>query len=336
MQISFHGAARTVTGSKHIIHLKNGKKILLDCGLFQGMGDKTFEYNADLGFDATEINYVILSHAHIDHSGLLPKLIKDGYQGKIICTPATADLAEVLLLDSAFIQEADIAFVNKKRAAQKLPFLKPIYTIEDAKRVLLQLEAHDYRKKIKLDDDITVEFFDAGHILGSAVVFINIKENGKNNRIVFSGDVGRYRDIILKSPEEIPQADYIILESTYGDSLHDNFKDAKDELLKNILHTCIEKKGRLIIPSFSVGRTQEILYDLNKLEVENRLPKLNYYVDSPMSTKATQVVKSHPECYNQRVQDLMKNDKDPFDFTGLKFITEAQDSKALNDRKEPM
>ena len=336
MKISFHGAARTVTGSKHIIHLNSGKKILLDCGLFQGLREKTREYNSDLGFDAKEIDYVLLSHAHIDHTGLLPKLVKDGFHGKIYCTDATASLAQILLADSAYIQEADVRYINKKRAKQGLKYVSPIYTIADATKVYPMLKAVDYDKEIKIDDEVSVLFTDAGHILGSASIHIKITENGKTKRITFSGDVGRYRDIILRSPSTFPQSDYIILESTYGNSLHDDFRPANEELLNYIEDVCIKNKGRIIIPAFSVGRTQEILYDLNMLELENRLPPVEYYVDSPLSSRATTVVKSHPECYNKRVQEILKRDNDPFDFKNLKFIKSADDSKALNSRKNPM
>lgn len=336
MNISFHGAARTVTGSKHIIHLKNGKKILMDCGLFQGMGDQPLEHNMHFGFDPTEITYMILSHAHIDHSGLLPKLVKEGYKGPIYCTKATAELAKILLQDSAFIQEADVAFVNKRRAAQGLPYIKPLYTIADAMNVFPLFKEVPYREWTKIDEEITFQFTDTGHILGSAAMHIRILENGESRQITFSGDVGRYRDVILKSPEEFSQSDYIILESTYGNSLHDNLHHTEDDILGYIEETCIQKKGKLIIPAFSVGRTQEILYALNKLETENRLPDVDYYVDSPLSTQTTLTVKKFPELFNKHVQQLMKIDKDPFDFKGLKYITKAEDSKHLNTRKEPM
>lgn len=336
MKISFHGAARTVTGSKHIIHLKNGKKILLDCGLFQGMGDKTLELNQHFGFDPKEITYVVLSHAHIDHSGLLPKLVKEGFKGRVFCTHATADLTEVLLQDSAFIQESDVAFVNKRRAAAGLPYIKPLYTLLDANNVLQHLHKHSYNTPIDIDEDIQVTFTDTGHILGSAAVNLLIKEEGKETRITFSGDVGRYRDVILRSPEVFPQADYILIESTYGNSLHDTFKNSDEELYHEIVETCIENKGKLIIPAFSVGRTQEILFALNKLENERRLPDVEYFVDSPLSVKTTEIVKKHSELYNSRVQDLMKMDKYPFDFKGLTFISDVEDSKKLNMRKGPM
>lgn len=336
MKISFHGAARTVTGSKHIIHLNNGKNVLLDCGLFQGLREKTREYNSTLGFDATEIDYVLLSHAHIDHTGLLPKLVKEGFKGNIWCTEATANLAKILLADSAYIQQADVSFVNKIRAKQGLQYIAPLYTIADAESVYPLFKTLEYGKRVRIDEDVEVIYTDAGHILGSASIHIILNENGKEVRLTFSGDVGRYRDIILKSPSIFPQSDYIILESTYGNSLHENFRPANEELLSYIEEVCVKNRGKLIIPAFSVGRTQEILYDLNMLELENRLPALPYYVDSPLSNKATEVVRSHPECYNKHVQEILKRDDDPFGFKGLKFITKAEDSKALNSRHEPM
>ncbi len=335
MKISFHGAARTVTGSKHLISLSNGKKILLDCGMFQGMGPETSELNSEFGFDPASVTYLILSHAHIDHCGLIPKLIKDGYNGKVYATPATKDLARVLMEDSAGIQESDIKFVNKKRALMGLPYLKPLYTTEDA---LIAADAFvdvDYGKWFRIDEDIEFCYTDAGHIIGSAAVHLRIKENGKQVRITFSGDVGRYRDIILKSPAAFSQADYIILESTYGNSLHDEHHPSTDVLLQWIQHTCISKKGKLIIPAFSVGRTQEVLYALNQLELENRLPDLQYFVDSPLSTKATQIIKSYPQYFNNRIQKILMSDSDPFGFKGLKFTKSVDESKMLNYYKGP-
>jgi len=336
MKISFHGAAQVVTGSKHLIQLNNGKKILLDCGLFQGMGEKTIELNRHFGFNPREVDYMILSHAHIDHSGLLPKLIKEGYRGPIYCTPATADLTKVLLLDSAAIQEADIAFVNKRRKEAGLEPLEPMYSMADANQVFPHFKQVPYGEVCQIDDDISFHYTDTGHILGSAAINLLINEDGKQTRITFSGDVGRYRDVILRSPEVFPQADHILLESTYGNSLHEDFIDADQALLGFIQETCIENRGKLIIPAFSVGRTQEILYALNKLETEGLLPDVPYFVDSPLSTKTTEIVKHHSELYNQNVIDLMRKDKDPFNFKGLEFITEASDSKALNKRKDPM
>jgi metallo-beta-lactamase family protein len=335
MRLSFHGAARCVTGSKHILTLVNGKKLLLDCGLFQGMGKDTDALNRHWGFDPAEIDYMVLSHAHIDHSGLIPRLIKDGYQGKIYCTPATADLSAVLLEDSAEIQEDEVKYENKRRAASNMPYLLPLYTLEDAKEAIDRFRKVHYGEWFTIDDGIEVLFTDAGHIIGSACVHLKITENGKTKRITFSGDIGRYRDVILKSPQDFPQADVIILESTYGNSLHDNAISTPDQLLRWIEKACLQRKGKLIIPAFSVGRTQEILYDLNQLELERRLPDLEYYVDSPLSMEATAIVKSYPEYFNSRIQKVLKSDNDPFGFKGLTFIKTVDESKLLNFRNGP-
>ncbi len=335
MKIAFHGAARTVTGSKHLLTLGNGKKLLLDCGMFQGMGDETAMLNRDFGFDPATVNYMILSHAHIDHCGLIPKLVKDGYKGKIYATPATKDLAAVLLEDSAGIQEADVKFANKRRGLQGLPYVQPLYTTEDALRCIDQFVTVDYEQWYKIDDGVEFSYTDAGHIIGSAVVNVRITENGKVTHITFSGDVGRYRDIILKSPAVFGQADHIILESTYGNSLHEEGNPTPDALLHWIKHTCLEKKGKLILPAFSVGRTQEILFALNQLEIENRLPAVPYYVDSPLSLKATEIIKSYPQYFNARIQKILLNDENPFGFRGLKFTKSVDDSKMLNYSKDP-
>lgn len=336
MKIAFHGAARTVTGSKHLITLSNGKKYLLDCGMFQGMGKETASLNSDFGFDAASVDYLILSHAHIDHCGLIPKLVKDGFHGKIFATPATKDLAAILMEDSAGIQENDLKFVNKRRAAEGLPYLLPLYTTEDALKAVELFETVEYDQWFTIDENVQVIYKDAGHIIGSATVHLKVKENGKEIRIAFSADVGRYRDVILRSPAEFPQADYILLESTYGNSLHEQITGTTDLLLEWITKTCLQKKGKLIMPAFSVGRTQEILFALNHLESENRLPNLTYIVDSPLSKEATQVIKSYPQYFNKTIQKLLQSDNDPFNFKGLKFIKTVEESKMLNYSKEPL
>lgn len=336
MKIAFHGAARTVTGSKHLLTLKNGKRILLDCGMFQGMGKDTDALNHEFGFDPREISAMILSHAHIDHSGLIPKLVSEGFDGKIFCTPATNRLTGVLLEDSAEIQEDDAKYSNKRRASQGLPYIRPLYTMEDARQSMDHFVTVDYGNWFHVTEEVQVMFTDAGHIIGSACVHLKINENGKETHLTFSGDVGRYRDVILRSPDTFPQADYILLESTYGNSLHDPADSTPELLLKWIRHGCIEKKGKLILPAFSVGRTQEILFALNQLENENRLPGLEYYVDSPLSIEATEVVKSYPQYFNRSVQKIMESDSDPFSFKGLKYIKTVEQSKMLNYRDEPM
>ncbi len=335
MKITFHGAAGSVTGSKHLISLSNGKKILLDCGMFQGMGKETDTLNRNFGFNANDIHYVFLSHAHVDHSGLLPLLVKEGFSGKIYATPATIDITKALLQDSARIQQNDILFLNKKRKEEGKKLLEPLYTEEDARKTFDHFVAINYNNPVQVDANIELSFFDAGHIIGSATVCVAITENGKKTRIVFSGDVGRYSDPILHSPQLFPQADYIIIESTYGNKLHEPIETYASELKKNILETCMGKKGKLIIPAFSVGRTQELLYALNELELKGELPNIDYYVDSPLSTTITEIVKKHPECFNRGVQKVMKTDSDPFDFKGLKYITDKRKSQALNTDYKP-
>jgi len=335
MKLSFHGAARTVTGSKHIIHLGSGKKVLLDCGMFQGLGKDTLPLNQTFGFDPQDITYVIISHAHIDHIGLLPKLVKEGYNGPIYVTDATEDLAKALLIDSAHIQESDVAHINRQRDRDGREHVEPLYTEEDAYNVFPLFRAVAYKTVETIDEEIELFYTDCGHILGSAAVNLRIKEDGEFKCLTFSGDIGRYRDVILRSPDTFPQADYIIMESTYGDKLHEPSTLVADELLRYIEHTCLQKKGRLVIPAFSVGRTQEILYALNRLELENRLPALHYYVDSPLSIKATNIIKHHPECFNNDVQRLLKQDDDVFSFKGLEYIESAEESIRLNDSKEP-
>jgi len=335
MQISFHGAAQTVTGSKHLISLKNGKKILLDCGMFQGKGTQSDAWNRHFGFNPAEVSLVILSHAHIDHSGLLPLLVKEGFRGEIISTPATFDLCKILLLDSAHIQESDVAYLNKKRRKQGKNQVEPLYTTEDAQKTLSYFRRVKYNTPVELLKGVTLSYTDAGHIIGSAAVHLDIFEEGKLTKISFSGDVGRYGDMILKSPEKFRQADYILLESTYGDSLHERITPTEGLLLDIIQKTCVDRRGKLIIPAFSVGRTQELLYLLNNLSLENKLPVIPVYVDSPLSEKATLVIKAHPWNFNNDVQEVMRNDDDPFDFPGLHFVEDAEESKSLNFRKEP-
>jgi metallo-beta-lactamase family protein len=336
MKIAFHGAARTVTGSKHLVTLKNGSKILLDCGMFQGLGKETDMLNREFGFNPTEVTVMILSHAHVDHSGLIPRLVAEGFQGKIHCTAGTKDLTVVLMKDSAEIQQDEIKYINKRKAASGETYLKPLYTVEDANKANNQLQEQPYNQWYDVIEGVQAMFTDAGHIIGSTCVHLKINEDGKETRLTFSGDVGRYRDVILKSPQEFPQADYILIESTYGNSLHDNNLTTPDMLLRWIEKACLQKKGKLIMPAFSVGRTQEILFALNQLEIENRLPELDYVVDSPLSIQATEIVKRYPQYFNKYVQDIMQKDSDPFSFKGLRYIQTVEQSKQLNFLNGPM
>jgi metallo-beta-lactamase family protein len=335
MKIGFHGAARNVTGSKHLITLNNGVKILLDCGMFQGMGQETDELNEDFGFNAAEVNFLILSHAHIDHSGLIPRLIAQGFKGVIFGTEATKELSKILLLDSAKIQAGDIRYKNKKLQQKNLPLEKPLYDEDDVLTAMEYFVAVEYQNKTRLTDDVTLEFIDAGHIIGSASVNLTIVEDGKTTQLCFSGDVGQYGDLLLRSPQEFPQADYILLESTYGDKLHKDAQPTEEKFLEVILKTCVEKKGKVIIPAFSVGRTQELLYILNNLELEGKLPDVKVYVDSPLSAKATKIIEEHAEGYNDEVLDILKIDDNPFDFKGLHYVEDGEESKSLNNKPEP-
>ncbi|SKB67887.1 MBL fold metallo-hydrolase RNA specificity domain-containing protein [Daejeonella lutea] len=335
MRISFHGAARNVTGSKHLLTLDNGIQILLDCGMFQGMGEQTDELNEHFGFDPAKVSYLVLSHAHIDHSGLIPRLVSQGFSGPIFCTPPTMELTKILLLDSAKIQEQDAEYSNKNRIRNGEQLVKPLYDEDDAIRAIGQFKIVEYNTDHPITDGVTINFTDAGHIIGSAAVHLSIQENGKTTRISFSGDVGRYDDLILKAPQRFPQADYILLESTYGDTLHKD-AEAAEGLLKDIINqTCVIRKGKVVIPAFSVGRTQELLYLLNGLEEKGILPDVKYYVDSPLSAKATHVVKNHSDELNRDVHEIMKTDEDPFHFKNLTFIQDSLQSKALNTNPEP-
>ena len=335
MKISFHGAARTVTGSKHLVKIENGETFLLDCGLFQGMGRDTDGLNAEFGFDPKTVDYVILSHAHIDHTGLIPKLVKDGFKGNIYCTPATKALTEVLLEDSAMIQRDDAKFGNKRRAKQGLPPIDPLYDLDDVNLAIPMLVPIEYNKPTQITPSVELMYTVAGHIIGSAAVNLKIKENDETKTLTFSGDIGRYRDMILRSPAAFPAADFIIIESTYGDKLHDLIHTTPDDLLKHIEETCVGRKGNLIIPAFSVGRTQEILYELNQLSIEKRLPHIPVYVDSPLSIEATEVLKAYPKYFNKKIQKLLEIDEDPFDFEGLRYIKSVDESKALNEDLHP-
>ncbi len=334
MKISFHGAARTVTGSKHIITLNNGKNILLDCGLFQGMGAETEALNNNFGFDPKSIHVLLLSHAHIDHTGLIPKLVKEGFTGRIVCTEATRELAEILMYDSAEIQtyEKDI---NNKQQSDSNKLHEPLYNTDDVKQCLSQFDIVPYDSWISLNPDIDVLYTHTGHLIGSAAITVRIKEGRKRTKILFSGDVGRYRSVLLQPQAEPPRADYIILESTYGDKRHDVRFNLVETLREWIEKVCILRGGQLIIPAFSVGRTQEVLYGLNQLSLEKHLPEILVFVDSPLSQKATETIKKHSTQFNERLQNVLAVDNDPFDFPGLKYVESVEDSRRLVDYKEP-
>jgi metallo-beta-lactamase family protein len=291
--------------------------------------------NREWGFEPGQVDYLVLSHAHIDHTGLIPKLVKDGFRGKIFCTPATKDLTIILLKDSAWIQEDENRYQNKRYKAQGIPPLPPLYNIKDVEKVFPLFSEVDYGSWFGIDNSLELMYTDAGHIIGSAAVHLRIKEGASSKQITFSGDVGRYNDMILRDPQQFPQADYIILESTYGDKLHDAEVSTPDLLLSWIERTCLQKKGKLIIPAFSVGRTQELLFALNQLSYEKRLPQIEYFVDSPMSIEVTEVLKGYPQYFNDNIQKLLRSDKDPFSFPGLTYIESVEQSKSLNFHNGP-
>jgi metallo-beta-lactamase family protein len=335
MKIQFLGAAREVTGSKHLITTKSGKRILLDCGLYQGKGLDTDAMNRNLGFNPKHIDHIILSHAHIDHSGLIPYAYKLGFNGSVICTSATRDLCSILLADCGHIQEMDTLYFNKKRAKQGLDPVDPIYTRMDAVRCMELMIGVPYERKFYIDENIKIKFTDTGHLLGSGVVNLEINEDGKIYRIAFTGDIGRPVNRILRSPQPFAQAEYLIVESTYGDRLHDDADYAEEQLLNVMTETCVKKGGKLIIPSFSVGRTQEIVYSLNNFYNAKRLPKIDVYVDSPLSVNATNIFRVHPECFNEKILKVIEGDPDPFGFNSLHYITSSEESRQLNDTKKP-
>lgn len=334
MKIKFIGASREVTGSKFLLTAA-GKKILLDCGMFQGKGLETDSMNRDLMFDPSTIDHIILTHAHIDHSGLIPYMYRLGFRGSIICTSATRDLCSIMLTDSAFIQEHDTKTFNKRRAKKGLPLVTPIYTSEDATACLTQFIGIPYDMKFRINDNIKVKFTNTGHMLGSGVANIEITENGETRNIAYTGDIGRPFDEILAHPVPFPQADILITESTYGDRLHPDTEQAKGELLDVVVETCLNKRGKVLIPAFSVGRTQEIVFALNNFFNEGKLPKIDIFVDSPLAVNATEVFRVHPECYNEAFLKIMQTDPDPFGFGNLFYIKRVEDSKRLNDHKKP-
>ena len=324
-----------MTGSKHLITTKKGLKILLDCGMYQGKGLETDAMNRDLGFDPAEIDYLILSHAHIDHSGLIPYIYKLGFRGTILCTPATRDLCAVMLADAGRIQEADVHTFNKKRKAQGEEPVEPIYTEKEAQECMSCFISVPYHKPFNIEGEVVVEFFDAGHILGSSCVYLEIKDGRRTIKLGFTGDIGRYDKRILRDPEPFPQVDYLIMESTYGDRLHTSISNAEQELLMAVLDTCTKKKGKLIIPSFAIGRAQEIIYALDRLASAHLLPDVDVFVDSPLSISATNIMRLHQECFGAPILEYMKNDPDPFGFDRLQYIQSVEASKALNVRHKP-
>lgn len=333
MTIQFFGAARTVTGSKHLLTTTDGTQILLDCGLFQGIN--TDELNQQFGFDPAAVDYMVLSHAHIDHTGLIPRLIAQGYKGPIYTTSSTIDLCEVMLMDSARIQERDLERVNKRRSRRGQPELEVLYDEANVQQALSQMVAVSYNQPFSIGHSVTGLLTDAGHLLGSAAISLTIREKDKTTQLTFSGDIGRPDDKILCTPAPFPQANYIICESTYGDRLHEPEPDVKAHLLRIVQQTCVEKNGKLLIPAFAVDRTQELIYALDQLAASGKLPSLPVYIDSPMSVKATGVMRDHEEDFNPDILAYIKKDGDAFDFPNLHYVSDVEDSKAINHTPGP-
>ena len=339
MKVEFWGAARTVTGSMHLIHYRD-KKILLDCGLYQGKRKKAFQRNREMPFTGSRVDAVVLSHAHIDHSGNLPSLVRSGFSGPIYSTSATRDLAAYMLIDSAKIQQSDVKYVNRKRARKKQTPFEPLYMMEDAVQTLTQFRTVEYNHLFPIADGVQCRFHVAGHMLGAAsveLVFDPEYGEGEPIRLVFSGDVGRPKVPILKDPETVKGANYLIMEATYGDRTHPKGGDAK-KTLKEAAHQSYNAGGKLIIPAFSVGRTQELVYRLNQLAEAGELPEdMKVFVDSPLAVNATNVFREHPECYDHEMQQAILNeeDEDPLRFNDLHYIRKAEHSKALNTYDKP-
>jgi len=336
MRITFFGAAQTVTGSQHLLEI-NGAKLLLDCGLFQGKRAESYERNRRLPFAAHQVQAMILSHAHIDHSGNLPNLVKSGFNGPIYATPATAHLTRIMLLDSAHIQEDDAGYLNRKRRKKGEPPVEPIYSSIDAARVAPYFTEIPYDQPFEPIPGVTARLIEAGHILGSAAICLDIEERKKRFRLWFSGDIGRPDLPIIRDPVLPEHADYLIMECTYGDKSHADPQQAYNELRETVQRT-IKRGGKVIIPAFAVGRTQEIVYSLHRMINQGELTPLPVYVDSPLAVNVSEIFRQHPECFDEETRQLILNDRqhDLFGFRRLTYIRSVEESKALNDCHEPM
>ena len=333
MKISFCGADRTTTGSKHLLTV-NGKKILLDCGLFQGRRQESFERNQHLPFDPHTIDVVILSHAHLDHSGNLPLLCKQGFKGNIISTFATRDLSQLMLADSAKVQAADVNFVNKKRAKNNLPPLEPLYSIQDVERCLEQFVTLNYGRPFPVSEGVSLTFYDVGHILGSAQVCLDIFENGSKKRLLFSGDIGRGNNELLRNPQPVSEVDYLIMESTYGAREHESNTLATDKLCE-IINRSVQRNGKILIPAFAVDRTQQLIYTFHQILTNECIPPLPIYIDSPLAVNTTEVFRLHPECFNEAAYQILFEKRDPFGSKHITYIRQVTQSMELNHKTEP-
>lgn len=335
MEIFFNGAAQTVTGSQYLLKI-NGKNLLLECGLYQGKRTDFYTRNQTFAFPVGEIDAVILSHAHIDHSGNLPNLVKNGYSQPIYATRATARLSEVMLLDAGHIQESDVIYVNRKRERRGEPPLEPLYTVEDAARVPQYFERKDYREEFFPIPGVRAHFEDAGHILGSAAIVLDIEEKGRSFRFWFSGDIGRQGMPLLQDPVLPRDVDYLMMESTYGDKLHANPLEAYEEFTE-VVNRTVQRGGKVIIPAFAVGRTQELVYILRDQMQEGLMPRIPIYVDSPLAVNATRIFEEFPDLFDAETHALIRHREHPvLHFDQVHYVQNVDESKALNDRKDPM
>ncbi|MBN1568910.1 MAG: MBL fold metallo-hydrolase [Acidobacteria bacterium] len=335
LAITFHGAAQTTTGSMHLVEA-NGLRILLDCGLYQGHRKEAFERNRNLPFKPSEIDAVVLSHAHIDHSGNLPSLVRHGFRGRVICTSATADLCDILLRDSAFLQAQDVNYINKKRIAQgKKPF-ELLYDIPDIDRLMQQMQTEPLHREIDLGRNVSVTLHEAGHIMGSVITQLDVhSSHGPSQRVVFTGDLGQSDQPLIPDPAKVEGATALLIESTYADRDHPSAEDVLGRI-KGFIEDIHQQKSRMIIPAFSVGRTQHILYDLNKLVEKRRIPPTPVYVDSPLASKATRIYARHTECFDEDAREMLRRGDDPLRFPGLQFTQSVQESMALNNKPGPL
>jgi metallo-beta-lactamase family protein len=337
MQITFLGAAQEVTGSMHLIEVNN-RRILLECGLYQGHRTDTYERNLNFTFAAPSIDALILSHAHIDHSGNIPNLVKQGFRGNIWCTAATRNLCTYMLMDSGHIQEQDVAYLNRQKAKKGEPPVEPIYTRADAQRTLPQFVSVGLHRRVTVTDGVDLTFYEAGHILGAAIVALEISEHqsGRRWRLVYSGDLGRRETTILHPPEPVAEADLLIMESTYGDRQHPPYQSTQ-RMLRDVINSTARRRGKVIIPAFAVGRAQEIVYALNQLDAAGDIPPLPVFVDSPLAVNATDVFRMHPEEWNEEVQAFLVEDgrRNPFDYGRVEYIRDVRRSKQLNHLSSP-
>ncbi|MSP14400.1 MAG: MBL fold metallo-hydrolase [Chloroflexi bacterium] len=336
MRLEFWGAAQTVTGSMHVLRV-NGSMILLDCGLFQGRRQESYERNLNFPFSPKALEGLILSHAHMDHSGNLPNLVKQGYTGPVFATNGTRDLCAAMLADSGKIHESDAQYVNKKRAQQNLPPIEPLYTLQDAVNCMNSFVASGYDRQFAVGPGIKAIFRDAGHILGSAGMEVEIQEGARTVRLGFSGDIGRKGMAILRDPQPVRDVDVLIMESTYGDRLHETPEQAMDKL-RNLINQVVARRGKIVIPAFAVGRTQEIVYELHQLALKGGIPHIPIFVDSPLALGVTEVYRIHPECYDAETrQFLLENhEQDLFGFKNMQYVRSTEESKALNAMEGPM